>query len=77
MVSKPKPVSQWSESQTAEDMRAKWLDINNGLQGKETCRIMNAAFEHTRIMLFYKEKKLRIVECDKGDVGSCAIFDTN
>jgi hypothetical protein len=37
MVSKP--VSQWSESQTAEDVQAKWLASNNRLQDKETTTI--------------------------------------
>jgi hypothetical protein len=32
---KPMPVSQWSGSQTDEDMKAKLLDINNGLKEKE------------------------------------------
>jgi len=35
-------------------MRAKWLDINNGLQDKDTCMIRRAAFEntHTHIPCF-------------------------
>jgi hypothetical protein len=44
---KPMPVSQCSGTQTAEYMKAKWLDINKGLKDKDTCMIWRAAFEYT------------------------------
>jgi hypothetical protein len=78
---KPMQVSQQAESQTAEDMRAKWLDINNGLQDKDTCMIRRAAVEHTQTQthtqVFYKNGKLSILECNKEKAGSYVIFYVN
>jgi hypothetical protein len=60
-------------------MRARWLDINNGFQHKDTCMIRRAAFEHTHTysLFSYKNGKLSILECDKEEAGSCLIFYVN
>jgi hypothetical protein len=76
---KPMPVSQCSGSQTAENMKAKWLDINKGLKDKDTCMIWRAAFEytHTRAPCFLTKTWHSILECEKGEAGSCVIFGVN
>jgi hypothetical protein len=60
-------------------MRAKWLDINNGLRDKDTCTIRRAAFEHTHThtLFFYKNGKFSILECDKEKAGPYVIFYVN
>jgi len=39
-------------------MKAKWLEIDSGLQDKDTCMIMGAVFKHTHIPCFSPKIKI-------------------
>ena len=40
-------LGKYVNSRKAESMKAKWLEIKNGLQDKDTCMFRRVVFEHT------------------------------